>query len=195
MEAEQQKKHKQGKPPAVSEEPSPGDSPIIQKRKRRQPGEWWVSNSQRPEDTDVTDSQPTPKKPKQNKREPKMSLISPVNAKKGGGAKKGNQKQPVQSPGQKAKMQPLKKGNKEKREKQNNNLNLKGCAPGRRKLFDEVEAEQIEQQEVTDLDSGPLHSSPLILPQQDRNLDPSKKSLNYMVPGIRCYCYITTKNK
>lgn len=180
MPAKPKKKHQRGKLPAASEQSSPRDGLIIPKRKRRQPGEWWVSSCQRPEDTDVTVSQPTPKKAKQNKKESKMSPVSPANAKKDGAPKKGTRKQPAQSSLPKTKTQPFKKGNKEKREKQNNNLNLKGCAPGRRKLFDEVEAEQFEQQEVADQVSGPLHSSPLILPERDHSLNPSKKSLHFI---------------
>lgn len=159
----------------MPEEASPGDSHVITKRKRRQPGEWWVSSSQGLQETDVTDSQPTPKKSQQNKNKPKTALISPVNAKKDGAAKKRNRKQLVQSPVQKT--QTLKKGNKVKKDKQNNNLNLKGCTPGRRKLF-EVEAEQIECQEVMDQDVGPLHSSPLDLPERNHNLNSSKKLHN-----------------
>lgn len=176
MEAQNEEKGKQGKLPAVSEESSPGDSLIIRKRKRRQPGEWWISSSQRPEETDVTASQLTPKKSKQNKKELKMAQISPVNAKKDGAAKRRNQKQPALSPVQKTKGQTLKKGNKEKRDKQNDNLNLKGYAPGRRKLFDEVGAEQIEQQAQ---DRHPLHSSPLFLPERDHGLNSSKEAQNH----------------
>lgn len=179
MEARFEEEGKRGKLPAVSEESSPGDSPIIRKRKRRQPGEWWISSSQRAEETDVTGSQPTPKKSKQNKKEPKTALISPVNAKKDGAAKRRNQKQPAPSPVQKTKRQTLKKGNKEKRDKQKDNLNLKGYAPGRRKLFDEVEAEQIEQEEVMAQDRLPLHSSPLLLPERDHSLNSSKEALNH----------------
>lgn len=174
MEGQTEEKGKQGKLPAASEESCHGDSPIIRKRKRRQPGEWWISSSQRSEETDVTDSQQKPNKSKQNKKEPKTALISPVNAKKDGAAKRRNQKQSVQ----KAKGQTLKKVNKVKRDKQNDNLNLKGFAPGRRKLFDEVEAEQIEQQEFMARDQHPLHSSPL-LPERDHGLNLSKQALNY----------------
>lgn len=185
LEGKLKKKHQRGKLPAVSEESSTRDSPIIQKRKRRQPGEWWVSSCQRREDSDVSDSQPTPKKAKQNKKEPKMSLSSPEDG-KDRVEKKRTRKQPAQSSLPKPKTQPLKSGNKEKGEKQKNNLNLKGCAPGRRKLFDEVEAEQVEQQEVADQDLGPVHSSPLILAERDHSLNPSKKSLNSMIPAIKC---------
>lgn len=185
LNAKLKKKNQRGKLPAVSEESSTGDSPIIQKRKRRQPGEWWVSSCERPEDTDVPDSQPTPKKAKQNKKEPKISLNSPETG-KDRVEKKRTQKQPAQSSLPKPKTQPLKNGNKEKRDKQKNNLNLKGCAPGRRKLFDEVEAGQVEQQEVVDQDLGPVHSSPLILPERDHSHNPSKKSLNSMIPAINC---------
>lgn len=182
LEAKRKKKHQQGELPAVSEESSSRESPIIQKRKRRQPGEWWVSSYQRLEGTDVSDSQPTPKKAKQNK---KMLLNSPEDG-KDRGEKKRTQKQPAQSSLPKPKTQPLKNGNTEKGEKQKNNLNLKGCAPGRRKLFDKVEAEQVEQQEVADQDLSPVHSSPLILPERDNSLNSSKKPLNSMIPVIKC---------
>lgn len=179
LEVQIEENGKQGKLPAVTEESSPGGSPIIGKRKRKHPGEWWISSSQRPEETDVTASQLTPKNSKQNQKEPKTVRISPVNAKKDGAAKRRNHKQPALSPVQKTKGQTLKKGNKEKRDKQNDNLNLKGCAPGRRKLFDEVGAEQIEQQEVLAQDRHPLHSSPLFLPERDHGLDSSKEALNH----------------
>lgn len=178
----------------VSEERSPGDSPIIGKRKRRQPGEWWMSSSQTAEETDVPARQPTPKKSKQNKKEPEMALISPVKAKKGGTAKRRNQKQPAPSPVEKTERGTLKKGNKEMRDKQNDNLNLKGCSPGRRKLFDEVEAEQIKQQEVMDQDQHPLHSSPLFLPDRDHSLNSSKEALNHNLkpnPNV----YVLNKSK
>lgn len=178
MEAQIEEKGKEGKLSAVSEVSSPGDSPIIRKRKRRQPGEWWIASSERPEGTDITDSPPTPKKSMQNKKEPKTELISSVNAKKDGAARRRNQKQPALSPVQKTKRQTLKKGNKEKRDKQNDNLNLKGFAPGRRKLFDEVEAEQLEQQVVMAQDRHPLHSSPLFLPERDQ-VNSGKEALNH----------------
>lgn len=173
MEAQTEEKGERDKQPAVSEEIS-GDSPIIRKRKRRQPGEWWISSCQRPEETDVTDSQLTPKKSKQNKEEPRTTRVSPLKAKKDGAAKRSNHKQPALSTVQKTKKQTLKGGNKEKRDKQNDNLNLKGSVPGRRKLFDEVEGEQLEQQ-----DRLPLHSSPLFLPERDHGLNSSKEALNH----------------
>lgn len=178
MEAQIEERDKHGNM-SVLEESSPGDSPIIGKRKRRQPGEWWKSSSQRAEETDVPDRQLTPKKSKQNEKELKMALISPVKARKNGAAKRRNQRQPALSPVEKSKRQTLKKGSKEKRDKQNDNLNLKGYSPGRRKLFDEVEAEQIEQQEVMAQDQHPLHSSPLFLPERDHSLNASKEALNH----------------
>lgn len=175
LEAELEEKNKQGKLPAVSEEGSPGDSLVIRKRKRREPGEWWVSSSRRAEETDVTDSPTTAKKSKQNKEEPK-TLRLPASTKKDGAAKRRTQKQPAQSPVRKTKTQTLKKRKKAKGDKQDNNLNFEDSAPGRRKLFDEVEVEQSEQQGVMDEDPGPLHSSPLPLPERDRSLNSSKKN-------------------
>lgn len=193
LEAQIEERDKHGNLP-VLEESSPGDCPIIGKRKRRQPGEWWISSSQRAEEIDVPDRQLTPKKSKQNRKEPKMALISPAKAKKNGAAKRRNQKQPALSPVEKSKRQTFKKGNKEKRDKQNDNLNLKGYSPGRRKLFDEVEAEQIEQQEVMAQDQHPLHSSPLFLPERDHSLSSSKEALNHNLKS-KPNVYIMKKSK
>lgn len=115
-------------------------------------------------------------KSKQNKKEPKTALISPVHAKKDGAAKKRNPKQPALSPVQKTKKKTLKK---EKRDKQQDNLNLKGHVPGRKKLFDEVEAAPIEQQEVMAQDRHPLHSSPLFLPERDHCMNSSEEPQNH----------------
>lgn len=161
--------------PAASEQSSPGDSPLVRKRKRRQPGEWWMSSSQRPEETDVPGSRPTAKKSKQSKKEAQTAVSSPLKAKKDGAAGRRTQKQPAPSPVQQAQRQALKKGNKAKRDKQSDNLSLKGSAPGRRKLFDEVEAEQLGQQEVVAQERHPLHSSPLFLPERENSLDSGKE--------------------
>lgn len=175
LEAQIEEKGKEDKPPAVSEESSPGDSPLIRKRKRRQPGEWWVS--QRPDETNVPGSQLTPKKSKQGEKEAQTAANSPVNAKKHGAAKRRPQKQPAPSPVPKPNRQTSKEENTAKRDKQNDNLNLKGSAPGRRKLFDEVEAEQFRQQQVTAQDRRPLHSSPLFPLEGDHSLDSGKEAL------------------
>lgn len=88
-----------------------------------------------------------------------------------------SQRQSAQSSIQKTKMQNIKKGNGDK---QNSNLNLK-CVS-----FAEMEAEQMEHQEVIDLDmesdveSGEVHCSSMLLPERVFNCNSSKKPLTYM---------------
>ncbi|XP_029004980.1 neurofilament heavy polypeptide [Betta splendens] len=79
-------------PPAGSTGSSSEDSEFFGKRKRKQPGQWWISCPQNAEETKVTDNQPTTKKSKPNKRQPTAELPSPIKPKKDKDLKKINQK-------------------------------------------------------------------------------------------------------
>lgn len=171
LEAQINVKDKQDRLGAVSEESSSGDGQVIGKRMRRQPGQWWMSCSERPEETEVTASQPTQKR--QSKKEPKAATASPVKGKKDRILKRGDQ-QPAPSSVQNTKHPKLKKGNKEKRNNQNKNVNRKGEAPVQMTVFDEVEAEEDKQQEIQD----PLLSSPLALTNRDLILNSGKEAFS-----------------
>ena len=159
-------KNKQNRPLAVSEESSSEDIQIPGKRKRRQPGQWWVSGSLSTEETKVSDSETTLKKSRQSKKEPIATVLSPVKTKKDGGMKRRNQ--PAPSPRQKTNKA------KEKKTSQNRNRKTKGDTPAKVKaseVFDMVEAEQIEEQEVADED---MESSPLVFAHREHSQNRGK---------------------
>lgn len=66
----------------VSAGSSSEESDVLQKRKRKPPGQWWLSCHQNTEDTKVIDNQPTTRKSKLNKKELTTELPSPVEVKK-----------------------------------------------------------------------------------------------------------------
>ncbi|XP_073345016.1 uncharacterized protein [Pagrus major] len=159
-------KDKQNRPPAVSKESSSEDIQSPGKRKRRQPGQWWVSGSPSKEETKVTDSQPTMKRSKQSRKEPIAAVSSPVKTKKDGRMKRTNQ--PAPSPSQKTNKA------KEKKTSRNRNRKTKGDTPDKVKaseVFDMGEAEQIEEQdqEVPNEDKGPAESSPLVFAPREHS--------------------------
>lgn len=159
-EAQTYDKNKQSRLPVVSEETSSEDSQILGKRKRRQPGEWWLSCSQSTEETKVTDSRPTPKKSKQNDKAP-----PPAKTKKDRVLKRRTQTRPSPSTSQST--------NKEKKTKRHKHRNVRGDVPDETKASEEVSdvfeggrtEEQEQQKEDQDLDS--VQSSPLDLTNRD----------------------------
>lgn len=166
----------------MSEEGSSEDDEIIGKRKRRQPGQWWLNSSDRTEETKATESQPTLKKSKQTNREPSIAVASPV--KKNKVSTKGNQTQPVSSSSRSTSKA------QDKRTKQNKNRSKRGGTPSQRTEIREVfvvnEAEQIQRQEVQDQDLDPLQSSPLA--HRDHSLNSGKfmvkEGFRVLVPDI-----------
>ncbi|XP_049912997.1 titin isoform X1 [Epinephelus moara] len=155
-------KDKHNKLPAVSEESSPEDCWTPGRRKRRQPGEWWL-NHQTAEETKVTDTHLTPKKSKPYNKEPSAAVPSPVKTKKDRVLKKGNQTQPAPSSSQKTNKA------REKKTTQKKNRNAKGDKPD--KVFHTIEAEQSEGQEQLEIldQSLDVESSPLVLTQRDHS--------------------------
>lgn len=163
------KEDKQKKLPVVSEESSSADVQIDGKRKRRQPGQWWMSGSEKTEETNVTERLPIVKKSKQKNTEPlNVAVPSPVKSKKDGDLEQLNEPQPGPSSSQKTNKA------REKKTKQSKNRNQERKTPRKTKasqeVFVETEAEQIEQQEGLD----PLHSSPLVLPHRDHSSSSGK---------------------
>uniref|UniRef100_A0A8C9YXJ1 Mif2/CENP-C cupin domain-containing protein n=1 Tax=Sander lucioperca TaxID=283035 RepID=A0A8C9YXJ1_SANLU len=154
-------KDKRNKLPLVSEGSSSEDQ-ILGKRKRRQPGQWWLDNLITKE-TKVTDNQPTLKKLKQYSQEPSATVPSPVKAKKNRVLKKRNQTQLAPSPSHNTNKA------KEKKTKQNKNRKTRGDTAD--KVFHTNKAEQFEeqeQQEVADQDLDD-QSSPLDLTHRDHS--------------------------
>ncbi|XP_044031705.1 uncharacterized protein si:ch211-161h7.4 isoform X2 [Siniperca chuatsi] len=148
------------------------DSQILGKRKRRQTGQWWLSRPQSTEETKVTDNQPTLKKSKQNNKKPSTAVPSSVKTKKDRVLlKRRNQTQTALSSSQNTNKA------KEKKTKQNKNRNTRGDTSDKIKATDKVynaiEAEQIEaqQQEILNQDPDLVQSSPLDLTHRDHNLN------------------------
>lgn len=149
----------------MSKESSSADDQIAGKRKRRQPGQWWMNSSEKTEETNVTERLPTVKKSKRKNTEPlNVAVPSPVKSKKDGDL----EQQPGPSSSQKTNKA------REKKTKQSKNRNQERKTPRKTKasqeVFVETEAEQIEQQEASD----PLHSSPLVLPHRDHSSSSGK---------------------
>lgn len=163
------------------EESSSGRSLVIINSKRSPSGEYWVSGSQ-----------PTTRNSRQNKKEAKTAPSALMIAKKNRVPKR-SQRQPAQSSIQKTKMQTIKKVNQDKRYKQNSKLNLK-CVS-----FAEMEGEQMEHQEVIDLDvesevesdveSGEVQCSSMMLPERVFNCNSSKKPPTYMTADTGFFGY------
>ncbi|TDG97321.1 hypothetical protein EPR50_G00224760 [Perca flavescens] len=156
-------KDKRNKLPVVSEGSSSEDQILGRgKRKRRQPGQWWLDNLIT-EETKVTDNQPTLKKLKQHSQEPSATVPSPVKAKKNRVLKKRNLTQPAPSPSHNTNKA------KEKKTKQNKNRKTRGDTAD--EVFHTNKAEQFEeqqQQEVVDQDLDD-QSSPLDLTHRDHS--------------------------
>lgn len=163
-------------------EGSSGDDEITGKRKRKQPGQWWLNSPERTEETKATESQPTLKKSKQTNREPSPAVASPV--KKSRALKKGDETQPVSSSSQSTSKA------QDKRTKQNENRSKRAGTSRRRTRIQEVfavnEAEQIQHQEVQDQDLDPPQSSPLA--NRDHSLNSGKftvkEVLRVLIPNI-----------
>ncbi|XP_032359544.1 uncharacterized protein si:ch211-161h7.4 isoform X2 [Etheostoma spectabile] len=154
-------KNKPNKLTVVSEGSS-SDDQILGKRKRRQPGHWWLDNCIK-EETKVTDNQPTLKKLKQYSQEPSATVPSPVKAKKNTVLKKRNRTPPAPSPSHNTNKAKVKKT------KQNKNRKTRGDTAD--KVFHTNKAEQFEEQaqpEVADQDLDD-QSSPLDLTNRDHS--------------------------
>ncbi len=177
-EAPPDEKDKQNKLTPVSD-----DSPIPGKRKRRQPGQWWMSGHQSSEEAKVSDSETTLKKAKQNNKEPSAAVPSPVKTKKDKVLNRKNQTQPAPSSSEK-----MKKA-KEKKVKRKKNRNAGGDnIKASEKAFAVVEMEQVEgqeqqQEEVSGQDLDASDSSPLVLAQRDLSLSSGKEVLRSFTKG------------
>ncbi|XP_076577482.1 uncharacterized protein LOC143314387 isoform X2 [Chaetodon auriga] len=166
-EAQTDENNKQNRLPLVSEETSSEDSQILGKRKRRQPGEWWLSCSQSTEETKVTDSRQTPKKSKQNDKKAAAAAPPPAKTKKDRVLKRRTQTRPAPSTSQST--------NKEKKTKRHKNRKSRGDVPDEMKASEEVSdmfeggrtEEHEQQKENQDLDS--VQSSPLDLTNRDHS--------------------------
>ena len=174
-EAQADEKDKQNKLPVVSEESSSEDSPTLGKRKRRPPGQWWLSCSENTEETKVTDNRPTLKKAKQSKKELPTTGPSPVKSKKDRVLKKRNQAEPVASSSKNTNKA------KEKKTKQNKKrITERGEMADKMKasesVFSATEAEPTEeqQQEEKVLDQDSVESCPLVLAHRDHSQNSGK---------------------
>lgn len=150
---------------SVSTGSSSEESNFLGRRKRKQPGHWWLSCPQITEETKVTDKQPTPKKSKQNNKDPTAGVLSPVKAKKDRVLKRRHQKQLVTASSENT--------NTEKKTKRKNKSAREETPDGRKptdEVFKTMEIEQIEdhnkQHNVPDEDPD-LQLSPLVLAKRD----------------------------
>ncbi|KAK2859504.1 hypothetical protein Q5P01_004124 [Channa striata] len=83
--------------PVVSEESSSKESQVLEKRKRKLPGHWWLSCPEITEETEGTDNQLTLKKSRQINNNPRAAVPSSVQIQKDNVSKSRNRKQPVPS--------------------------------------------------------------------------------------------------
>ncbi|XP_029935853.1 treacle protein isoform X2 [Myripristis murdjan] len=135
-------KAKQIKPLIDGEESSPENSQMLGKRKRRKPGEWWLSCPQIAEETKVNDVPPVLKKSKQKLRAEVFSPIKPRKAED-----LGERIQSVLSPSQTT---------KQKAEKKKTKLNKKKTRTVETSTDQEsnvAEELQDQEQQVLDQDS------------------------------------------
>ncbi|KAF7669281.1 hypothetical protein LDENG_00203230 [Lucifuga dentata] len=157
---------------------------VLRKRKRRQPGQWWLS-CPTTEETKVTDNQPILKKSKQNQKKPRTVATSPVKAKNDRVLKK-NLKRSTPSPSQTAKHKAKEKKKQTKKATDN--------------VSNEIVEEQIQdQEEEQDQDLNPRqleifdeylesgHCSPLEFPHRDHSLDSHTKHQVF----LRVYSHVS----
>ncbi|XP_067342729.1 titin homolog isoform X2 [Channa argus] len=165
-------KANQNKLPVVTEESSSEDSQVLGKRKRKQPGQWWLSHPETTEQTEGTNNQLTLKKSKQNNKKPSAAVPSSIQVKKANISKRRNPKQPVPSSSQNTNT------TERKNTKMTKTTIIKGETLDKKKTTDEVFKEtrvkkieyQDQQQDVTDYDLDLVHSSPLDLTQRGLSL-------------------------
>ncbi|XP_068160305.1 neurofilament heavy polypeptide [Antennarius striatus] len=153
-EAHLNEKDEQTEDVVMSKGSSSEDSEVVGKRKRRQPGQWWLWSSQTDKKTEVSQDHLTPKKSKQNIKDVSAGMLSPVKTKKEQVSKGRNRTPTALSSSQKTDKV------KEKKIK-------------RKKKIDAVEAKPIEEQQgIQDQDLVQVQSSPFVLVQRDPSLNP-----------------------
>ncbi|XP_026220016.1 muscle M-line assembly protein unc-89 isoform X2 [Anabas testudineus] len=157
-------KVKKNKLPSVPTESSSEESEVHGKRKRKQPGQWWLNCT---EEAKVADKQPTLKKSKQNSKDPRSAVPSPVKVEKDRVLKRRHRKQPVPSSSENTNTSEVKKTKRK-------NRIIREETPDKRKTTDEVfkpiEGEQIEDQDEqhhVPVEDQDLPLSPLVLTQRD----------------------------
>nr|XP_029135512.1 microtubule-associated protein futsch-like isoform X1 [Labrus bergylta] len=173
-------KDEQKQTPPVSDGTPPEDDHIIGKRKRKQPGLWWLSS---PEETEAADHWPTVKKQsKQNNKEPITATRSPVKAKKEKALKKRIQAECATSSCQ-DKNKVKEKKNRRGKIKSNQERGKEEAEP-----VEELVEEQEQQGEVEDqnLDEG---SSPLDFSHRGHSLSTGEEVFH------RVYHHISTEEQ
>lgn len=148
-----------------SEESLSEDTQVSGKRKRNPPGQWWLSNPQSAEETEVADKQQTLKKSKQNQKELHAAASSPGKVKRDEVLKIRNRSQV-----KKKKIKPIKDKttNKVKATLEDVNRNV----------------EQEQQQDVLDQDLDPVQSSPSVFSQHSLNSGKSKRFMYRLKPTL-----------
>ncbi|KAM9333335.1 uncharacterized protein KZ484_018354 isoform 2-T3 [Pholidichthys leucotaenia] len=158
-------KAKQNNRPVISEEGSSEDNQVLGKRKRKQTGQWWLSN---PQTTDnMADHQSTIKKPNPKRTKPSAAEPSNENAKKDKVLKSKNKEPELLS-------SQCTNNCKEKNTEQNEKETKQRGASGKRKVaidvFNTPEPDHTEHREVPkDLDEE--ESSPLVLKKRDPSIN------------------------
>lgn len=139
----------------------PSSSTESGKRQRRPPGQWWVSSALSTEGADVSEHQPTAKKPKQRNAE---SVQSPAKRKKDQNLERLKKKEQVPSPSQKTNQA------REKKPKRNKSGEQLRANPRKTKALQKVFVETAQEL----LDSGPLSTSPLPLAPRGHGTSPGE---------------------
>ncbi|XP_032407985.1 protein IWS1 homolog isoform X2 [Xiphophorus hellerii] len=161
VKSEANREVKQDKTSAASSSSSSVEAQLSQKRKRRPPGDWWVSSPANPEQAEA----PQPlKKSKLKRKEPSTAVPSTVKNKKDKAPARRNSKEPTKSASVDTKEV---KESKRKTPKRRNARDVKNkeTAEKPRRLVAELEEQQISDQELDE------HSSPLVFSKRDHSLN------------------------
>uniref|UniRef100_A0A672G2M0 Mif2/CENP-C cupin domain-containing protein n=1 Tax=Salarias fasciatus TaxID=181472 RepID=A0A672G2M0_SALFA len=159
---------KQSKPMAESAGSSSEDNVILQKRKRKPPGQWWKAGVVGLSSGETDGQQPTVKRSKQKSKETNAAALSPVKDKKEEASKKRTQKEIAMLSQQvnKAKGKEVKRN--KKRNKSEDTPQEEEEKEEMSKATDEQQPEEEEGREV-DQDQG--ESSPLVFSHRDQTID------------------------
>ncbi|XP_007554530.1 titin homolog isoform X3 [Poecilia formosa] len=161
MKSEANGEVKQDKKSASSSGSSSKEAQLSRKRKKQQPGDWWVSSPANPEQAE---SPQAPKKSKLKSKEPSSAVPSTVMNKKDKAPARRNSKEPTKSSSDDTNEV---KESKKKPPKRRNARDVKNkeTAEKPRRAVAELEEQQIPDQQLDE------HSSPLVFSKRDHSLN------------------------
>ncbi|CAN9506288.1 unnamed protein product [Ophioblennius macclurei] len=156
---------KQSKPTTESAAISSEDDKALQKRKRKTPGQWWMTA---PSSDETNDQLPAVKKSKQKSKELNVAALSPAKDKTDKVLKKRTQNEKILSSQHAGKAQGKEIKQNRKRNKSKDTPQKKG---EKEETFKAADEQQPEEEEVHEVDEDQGESSPLVFSQRHQTKD------------------------